>query len=39
MLTLKHVPQASKLTAIAFNDGLPPTAQWIFNDILAKEEK
>jgi len=39
MLTLKHIPQASKLTAIAFNDGLPPTAQWIFNDILAKEEK
>lgn len=38
MLTLKHVSQASKLQPIAFNDGLPPTAKWIFNDILAKEQ-
>ncbi|GAB4488487.1 MAG: 2-oxoacid:acceptor oxidoreductase subunit alpha [Anaerolineales bacterium] len=39
MLTVKHPAQATKLVPIAFNDGLPPTAKWIFNDILAKEEK
>jgi len=39
MLTVKFPAQALKLQPLAFNDGMPPTAHWIYNDILAKEEK
>lgn len=39
ILTVKHPAQALKLRPLAFNDGMPPTARWIFDDILAKEEK
>lgn len=38
-LLLVEYPQlANKLTSIAFNDGLPATAKWVKESILAKEE-
>jgi 2-oxoglutarate ferredoxin oxidoreductase subunit alpha len=37
-LLLVEYPQlAVKLTSIAFNDGLPATAKWVKESILAKE--
>ena len=39
-LLLVEYPQlADKLASIAFNDGLPATAKWVKESILAKEVK
>ncbi len=39
LLTIKHPEHATRLLPVAFNDGLPPTAKWIWSEILAQEEK
>jgi 2-oxoglutarate ferredoxin oxidoreductase subunit alpha len=39
LLTIEYPEFATRLCSIAFNDGLPPTAKWVRESILAKEEK
>jgi 2-oxoglutarate ferredoxin oxidoreductase subunit alpha len=39
LLTIEYPEFATRLGSIAFNDGLPPTAKWVRESILAKEEK
>ncbi|GAB4486405.1 MAG: 2-oxoacid:acceptor oxidoreductase subunit alpha [Anaerolineales bacterium] len=39
LLSIKHPEQATRLISVAFNDGLPPTAKWIWSSILEQEEK
>lgn len=39
LLTLEYPELATRLVAIAYNDGLPPTARWIRTAILEQEEK
>jgi len=37
LLLVEYPHFASKLTSVAFNDGLPATAKWVKNSILVKE--
>jgi 2-oxoglutarate ferredoxin oxidoreductase subunit alpha len=39
LLTIKHPEYATRLIAVAFNDGLAPTAKWVKTAILDKELK
>ena len=39
LLSIKHPEHATRLIPVAFNDGLPPTAKWIWSAILEQEEK
>lgn len=39
LLSIKHPERATRLISVAFNDGLPPTAKWIWSAILEQEEK
>lgn len=39
LLSIKHPEHATRLISVAFNDGLPPTAKWIWSAILEQEEK
>lgn len=39
LISIKHPAQATRLVSVAYTDGMPPTAKWIKNAILAKEEK
>ncbi len=39
LLSIKHPEHATRLIPVAFNDGLPPTAAWIWSAILEQEEK
>ncbi len=39
LLTIKHPEHAMRLISVAFNDGLPPTAKWVWSTILEQEEK
>lgn len=39
LLTAEYPELATRLVAIAYNDGLPPTARWIRTAILEQEEK
>ncbi len=39
LLSIKHPEHATRLISVAFNDGLPPTAKWIWSSILEQEEK
>ncbi|PWH12994.1 MAG: 2-oxoacid:acceptor oxidoreductase subunit alpha [Anaerolineae bacterium] len=39
LLSIKHPQHATRLVPIAYSDGLPPTAQWIWSAILEQEEK
>ncbi len=39
LLSIKHPQHATRLISVAFNDGLPPTAKWIWSAILEQEEK
>jgi 2-oxoglutarate ferredoxin oxidoreductase subunit alpha len=39
LLTIEYPEFATRLGSIAFSDGLPPTAKWVRESILAKEEK
>ena len=37
LLLVEHPHLATRLTSIACNDGLPATARWVKDSILAKE--
>jgi 2-oxoglutarate ferredoxin oxidoreductase subunit alpha len=39
LLKIEYPEFATRLTSVAFNDGLPPTAKWVRESILAKEER
>jgi 2-oxoglutarate/2-oxoacid ferredoxin oxidoreductase subunit alpha len=39
LLTVEYPELATRLVAIAYNDGMPPTARWIRTSILEQEEK
>jgi 2-oxoglutarate/2-oxoacid ferredoxin oxidoreductase subunit alpha len=39
LLTVEYPELATRLVAIAYNDGLPPTARWIRTAILEQEEE
>jgi 2-oxoglutarate ferredoxin oxidoreductase subunit alpha len=39
LLSIKHPEHATRLISVAFSDGLPPTAKWIWSAILKQEEK
>lgn len=39
LLTIKYPEHATRLVAVAFNDGLAPTAKWVKTSILEKEVK
>jgi 2-oxoglutarate ferredoxin oxidoreductase subunit alpha len=39
LLTIEYPGFATRLSSIAFSDGLPPTAKWVRESILSKEEK
>lgn len=39
LLSMKHPEHATRLVSIAYSDGLPPTAKWIWSAILEQEEK
>jgi len=39
LLNIEYPEYGGRLVSIAFNDGLPPTAKWVRESILAKEEK
>jgi 2-oxoglutarate ferredoxin oxidoreductase subunit alpha len=38
LLTIEYPEFATRLSSIAFSDGLPPTAKWVRESILTKEE-
>ncbi len=39
LLSIKHPEHATRLIPVAYSDGLPPTAKWIWSAILEQEEK
>jgi 2-oxoglutarate ferredoxin oxidoreductase subunit alpha len=39
LLNIEYPQFGTRMKSIAFNDGLPPTAKWVRESILAKEEK